>query len=68
VQIAVKRDALIEDEATALEVGGAAFLKILQDAAVELEDFAKTFADQYRCGFLATDAARAEGYDGLLLQ
>jgi len=46
----------------------AAFLEILQDAAVELKNVVETFPDQQRRRFLATDAARAEGDDGLVFQ
>ncbi len=46
----------------------AALLEVMQDAAFKLEDAAKSLLNEHRRGLLATDAAGAEGNDGLALE
>ena len=67
LQTRVKPDALIEHKAFAVVVRAAAFLKIFQDAPVELENLFETFALHERPGLFAADAARAKHDDRLLL-
>ena len=67
-QAGVHANALIENKALAFVVGLTAFLKVLQDAAVELENVFKPFLLHEGASFLTADATRAKHDDGFFFQ
>src|SRR5260370_18909194 len=68
VQARIHTHSLIEHEALAVVVLTAAFLEVLENAAVELEDGLESLALQIRPRLLAADATGTEHHDRLLLQ
>ncbi len=63
MQPGIDADALVEHKELAVVMRAAAFLEVLQDAALKLPDVLKALALHEGRGFLAADAAGAEGDD-----
>ena len=66
-QISGKPDALIEDKTRAAEMSATAVFEILQNASIELEHLVESILNQEGSRLLATNAAGAEGNDGVRL-
>jgi len=66
-QISGKPDALIEDKARAAEMSATAVFEILQNTSFKLEHLVESILNQEWSRLLATNAAGAEGNDGVRL-
>ena len=64
----IDSDALIEHKTLAIKMCPIALFKILEDAAIELEDVLKTLSLQIGCSLFAANAAGAISDDRFLLE